>query len=175
MNHTSMVIRLDMFPGRVFSIEALKDGLHLWPLSSLVRKYDGDCYWYPIRPEYEIAGVDAARWLLCHLGTGYDVFDCLSNWRTILHIDPDPADARQLYCSESVFMAYREREVDEETQLVIGAGIPHLQAVKVSPVPGRPVLKMGIWKAHAAVTIMQEAMRKNFDQFGRLVAVPSAP
>lgn len=165
-NHTSMIIRLGNYPERVFSIEALKDGLHLWPLSTLLKRYDGNVNWYPIRDEFysgdnEGPAADASRWLLAHLGVGYDWADCLSNWRTILGVDPDPADARQLYCTESVFLAFREHWVDDMTGLTVGAGLRSLRDMKIAPVPGKPMTDLGIWSRHAAVAILLEHLRSS--------------
>ena len=166
-NHTSMVIRLEQFPGRVFSIEALEHGLHLWPLSHLLKKYDGSVNWYPIRDEYYVNNMegpsaDAARWLLAHLGTPYDWADCASNWRTLIGFNPDPADERQLYCSESVFLSFKEKKLDDMSELYIGAGLKHIQHIEISPWPGRPMVDLGIWRAHAAVAILIEEMRRSF-------------
>lgn len=168
-NHSSLVVRLSEYPNRVFSIEAKSNGLHLWPLSSLLQRYDGSVNWYPIRDEYFASGAanDAARWLLAHLGVGYDFMDCLSNWRTILGIDPDPADAKQLYCSESVFLAFRDKWYDEMSEMYVGAGLPHLQDIKIAPVPGRPMANLNIWSRHAAVAVLLEHMRTNFGEDGK--------
>jgi len=149
-NHTSMVIRLQLYPERVFSIEALAGGLHLWPLSDILSRYDGHANLYPIKQKYDDAAADAARWMLAHLGTGYDFQGCASNWRTILGFKPEKADAKQLYCSESVFLAFKERKLDPMTGLHYGAGLSFLQGVEVTPVPGMPMLKLGIWKTASA-------------------------
>jgi hypothetical protein len=172
VNHTSMVIRLQEYPERVFSIEAKKDGLHLWPLSSLLREYDGFVNWYPLRRKYygQIAE-DSAKWMLAHLGVGYDFVGCGSNWRSILGFDPHLADAKYLYCSESVFLSFKERYVDPDSGITIGGGVAHLQEIKISPVPGKPMLALDLWSPHRSVQIVQEKMRQRyvkqpFPQFG---------
>lgn len=156
-NHSSMIVRLDLYPGRVFSIEALANGLHLYPLSNLLEKYNGEqVNWYPIKNEYHgEASTDAARWLLAHLGVGYDWSDCLSNWRSILGFTPEPADARQLYCSESIFLGFKDRREDEESKIIIGAGLPQLKHITRVPVPGKPMLELGIWQ-NAFVPVVVE-------------------
>ena len=137
VNHTSVAIRFpSYFAERVFSIEAYYiSGLDIYPLSSILSRYEGEVWWYPIAVEDYGRVVDAARWLLERVGvTRYDTRGCLSNARRILGRDPMPAEAASLYCSESVFLAWRD-----------GAKIPKLQKMMLSPVPGRPMEALGLW------------------------------
>lgn len=153
VNHSSITIRLPLYPGRVFSIEAKDDGLHLWPLSSLLRTYDGSVTWHPVRSLIRVkdektgcSPVDlSARWLLSKLGTPYDWSACISNWKSIIGRTPEAAEAKYLFCSESAFLSYKEQTVCPETQLLIGAGMRHLRYINTSPVPGDPMLDLGIW------------------------------
>jgi hypothetical protein len=137
VNHTSCAIRFpSYFASRVFSIEAeFKDGLDVYPLSRILAAYDGQAWCYPVRPAYHGHVVEAACWLLERVGvTGYDTRGCLSHARRILGRDPRPAEASSLYCSESIFLAWRD-----------GAHLPHLQGITHAPVPGRPMEALGIW------------------------------
>ena len=145
-SHTSMVIRLSDFPDRVFSIEALSDGLHLWPLSSLLRTYNGHVDLNHLKPYYDEVAPDAARWLLARLGTEYDWEDVASRWRTWIGFDPEPFETTKLYCSESVFAAFRERMQDRMTGLWVGGGVEHLKRIEIPPVPGQPMLDLGLWQ-----------------------------
>lgn len=145
-NHSSQAIRIPFFENRIFSIEALSSGLHLWPLSDLLARYDGWVTWYPLLDKYRgTAANDATRWLLTHLGKPYDWHSCVSNWRSIFGWSPKKADHRRLYCSESVFLAWKERFKDMDSLLHIGAGLNQLKSITVSPVPGKPMLDLGIW------------------------------
>jgi hypothetical protein len=144
--HSAVVIRLPEYEHRVFSIEARKDGLHLWPLSDLLARYDGTCYYWPLRSAYKDEALAANRWLFAHLGCGYDFVDCVRNWRKIVGLRLPVADERRLYCSESIFLAYKRRCIDEYTGIVFGAGLPWLAAVKTAPVPGVPIRELiDVW------------------------------
>ena len=145
-NHTSQVVRLPYFQHRVFSIEALDDGLHLWPLSDLLSRYRGYCDWFPcVYPYTQDLAIDSTRWLLAHLGRPYDWHSCISNWRSMIGIAPNAANDKYLYCSEASFLSWRERYHDDLSGIPIGAGINHLKHIKISPVPGDPMTALGIW------------------------------
>lgn len=146
VNHTSVVVRIPWMEHVVFSIEALDDGLHLYPLSELLRKYDGWCEWTPVQEQFAVSqqNIRAVQWLMIHLGRKYDWSGCISNWRELLGKEPRHADSGELFCSESVFLAAKEcivRETDP-TQTRCGARLPWLADVKVAPVPGKDVLKV---------------------------------
>ena len=144
--HSAIVIRLPEYEHRVFSIEARSGGLHLWPLSDLLERYNGTCYYWPLRSAYKDEAAAANRWLFTHLGRGYDWVDCVRNWRKIIGLPLPMADERRLYCSESIFLAYKKRYVDAGTGLVVGAGLPWLAAVKTAPVPGIPIRELiDVW------------------------------
>ena len=159
-SHTSIVIRLDQFPERVFSIEALGDsGLHLWPLSNLLKTYDGLVEVNRILDQYHLTqrsgpSADAARFLLSKLGTTYDWPDVIGRWKTWIGRDPDPLETSQLYCSESVFAAFKVRQQDPATGLYVGAGLSTLADIDIPPVPGRPMIDLGIWSEQAITLVM---------------------
>jgi len=137
VNHSSAAILFPTyFAGRRFSIEAeYGEGLDLYPLSKILAAYDGKVWWSPVRTEFHHKAPGAACWLLERVGvTDYDTRGCLSYARTILCRDPEPAEATSLFCSESVFLAWK-----------LGAQVHHLQRMAYAPVPGRPMLELGIW------------------------------
>ena len=136
VNHTSTVILFpSYFASRRFSIEAeFHSGLHIWPLSRILETYDGQVWWYPLRHEFYHKAPEAACWLLERVGTPYDNRGCISHARRILGREPEPAEASSLYCSESVFLAWRD-----------GAMLHHLQRLPHAPVPGRQVHALGLW------------------------------
>lgn len=149
-NHSSFVIRLTEFSDHVYSIEALDNGLFMYRLSSLLAKYDGRVEVFHLAPQYDNEAIAAAAWLLDRQGTAYDWSGCASN-RALLYerlgldhlagaVDIEPADESQLYCSESVFMAYAEGP-----QLAGMPSIEHLQGLHRPPVPGNEMLDMKLW------------------------------
>lgn len=151
VNHTSCVVRIPWMEHVVYSIEARSNGLHLYPLSELLRKYNGWCEWSPIKPEHVSNGdaLRATRWLMLMLGRPYDFHGCLSHWRSLLGFRPKEADARALYCSESIFLAAKEDIVREgdPRQIRCGAGLDRLKNVKIAPVPGEEVHRViGMWQ-----------------------------
>jgi hypothetical protein len=135
-NHASAVIRFPTYGAhRVWSIEALEQGLMVCPLSTLLERYDGACWWYPLLPQYARQSTAAAAWLMDRVGvTRYDFTGCLSHWRKLLGANPRPADAARLWCTESIFLAWRD-----------GARLSHLQGIPHAPVPGRPMVALGLW------------------------------
>lgn len=159
VNHTSCVVRIPWMEHVIFSIEALDDGLHLWPLSELLRKYDGWCEWTPLKEEHITSGdnLAAVKWLMLQLGRGYDWSGCISNWRKLLGMNPRKADSGELFCSESVFLAAKEeimREGDPR-KMICGAGLPHLKSVEIAPVPGKEVTDViGMWDTFNTYKLM---------------------
>lgn len=137
VNHTSAAILFPTyFANRRFSIEAeFGAGLDVYPLSKILGPYDGEVWWSPVRTEYHHKAPAAACWLMERVGvTDYDTRGCMSYARRVLGRDPEPAEASSLFCSESVFLAWRN-----------GAQVPHLQRLAHAPVPGRPMQQLGIW------------------------------
>jgi hypothetical protein len=159
-SHTSIVIRLDHYPERVFSIEALSSGLHLWPLSLLLMDYDGMVEVNPIKDSYHHRNgpqADAVRFLLSKLGTKYDWPDVIGRWKTFIGREPDPIEISKLYCSEAVFAAFKVRYQDPVTSQWVGAGIPSLAQIEIPPVPGKPMIDLGIWESKAKVLVSRRS------------------
>jgi hypothetical protein len=146
-NHSSFLIRLPSYSDHVYSIEALENGLFLYRLSTLLQKYDGYIDVFPLKKEYYPAARGAAGWLLDRQGTAYDWSGCLSNRARLYRrfgLDDyadkiiEAANEVQLYCSESVFLAFR----DGPQQFAVEDTIEHLQNKERVPVPGNEMLDM---------------------------------
>ncbi len=148
-NHSSFLIRLQEFSDHIYSIEALENGLFMYRLSTLLKKYDGSVEVFRLDPEYADCATAAAAWLLDRQGVPYDWSGCLSN-RALLYerlgldvpVEIEPANESALFCSESVFMGFAEGP--QEWGLEV---IEHLQGWDRAPVPGNEMLeKMDLWK-----------------------------
>lgn len=143
-NHASFAIRLAEYSDHVYSIEALDNGLFLYRLSTLLEKYDGSIDYFPLKADYNECAKAAAAWLLDRQGVKYDWSGCLSNrgalyrrfgMERLAKETIAPADEAQLFCSESIFLAFRDGPQAWDME-----PIDHLQPVTISPVPGNEMV-----------------------------------
>lgn len=169
-NHSSFVIRLGEYSDHLYSIEALEEGLHLYRLSTLLNRYSGAVDVFPLVSDYQLYARNAAAWLLDRLDAGYD-WSGVASYRKKLYerygldlasdaVSLDKADEAELFCSESVFLAFKNAlpNVDDIALQATQGGrraalwvdeltepIPHLQSIDVAPVPGNDLLRLGLW------------------------------
>ena len=105
-SHASLVIRLEEFEGlidRRFILEALASGIGLRLLSRRIEDYFGEAWWLPLKDEYSAAREKIVTWALNQVGTPYDFGSFFKNI-----FGKVSADGRRYFCSEFVFLAYRE-------------------------------------------------------------------
>ena len=105
-SHASLVLRLKEFKGlkdRRFLLEALASGIELRLLSRRLRGYRGEAWWFPLLDEYQGKRSDIAAWALNQVGKRYDYGSLFKNMLGRVN-----ADARSYFCSEFVFLAYKE-------------------------------------------------------------------
>ena len=107
-SHASLVLRLKEFENlkdRRFLLEALSSGIELRLLSRRLEEYSGEAWWFPLKSIYDRTGVrqEIATWALKQVGIKYD-FDSL--FRNAL--GRVSADAKQYFCSEFVYLAYKQ-------------------------------------------------------------------
>jgi len=143
-NHASFLLRLGEYSNHVYSIEALDNGLFMYRLSTLMEAYEGHVDVFPLKPDYRECAKAAAAWLLDRQGVPYDWSGCLSNrgalyrrfgFERLADATVKPADEAQLFCSESIFLAFKEGPQEWHMD-----PIDHLQPVTVSPVPGNEMI-----------------------------------
>lgn len=102
VNHASILIRLESFEGitkRVFTSEALEHGIVLNILSKRMEEFDGDVWWYPLKPEWEIERKRIGERAFEYLGVGYDYGSLFKN--AICRVS---AEASKLFCSEYYYI-----------------------------------------------------------------------
>lgn len=106
VNHASLVLRMNEWEGlkdRVFLLEALEGGIELRLLSDRLREYHGEVYWIPLRSEYDHLRGGIITWALGKVGTPYDFHSLFKNI-----LGRVSAEATRLFCSEYVFLAWKE-------------------------------------------------------------------
>ncbi len=112
-SHASLVLRLTEFEGlkdRRFLLEALPSGIELRLLSERLKQYDGEAYWMKLKLDREDEKrTKIAEWGLKQVGKGYDYGSLFKN-----AVSKVNADGRRYFCSEYVYMAYREVGLVEE-------------------------------------------------------------
>lgn len=147
-NHSSFLIRLQEFSDHIYSIEALDNGLFMYRLSTLLKKYQGTIEVFRLDAEYRDCAIAAAAWLLDRQGTEYDWSGCFSN-RALLYerlgldsVEFESADENALFCSESVYMGFAKGPQEWGLE-----PIDHIQNFDRPPVPGNEMLEwLKLWK-----------------------------
>jgi hypothetical protein len=103
-SHTSGIIRMSEYEGlerRRFAIEAAEKGLVLTVLSTDLKKYDGHCWWYPLKEDWNPMRQGIGEKALAAIGTPYDFQSLFKN--ALGHVS---ADAKRLFCSEAWYIFY---------------------------------------------------------------------
>lgn len=104
INHSSMIIRLAEFEGeqrRRYHTEAMERGVYPNLLSNRLKKYEGEVWWYPLKPELDEKRTEIGRRLCEMWGIEYDYKSLM--WQLLGKVN---ADARKLFCSEVCYLAY---------------------------------------------------------------------
>jgi hypothetical protein len=104
-NHAGLVLRLDEYQGkenRVWTMEALGHGVVLNFLSRKLADYNGEVWWYPLLPVYNDKRQATGEFACIQAGTPYDYGSLFKNIAARVS-----ANARKLFCSELVFLAWR--------------------------------------------------------------------
>jgi hypothetical protein len=103
INHTGIVIRLQEYEGlerRVFTLEALEDGVVLNLLSRRLESFNGHCYLLPLKSDYDCQRQVIGERALSCVGIPYDYFgiieECFGNAQMGLE---------KLFCSETAWYA----------------------------------------------------------------------
>jgi hypothetical protein len=102
-NHASQAERLVGMAGvRLFTIEALEDGVNPNYLSTRLQNFSGQVYWYALCDQWDKYDIrlEIERRLWSQVGTRYDYPSLFVN--AIRHVE---ADDSLLFCSEAVFLA----------------------------------------------------------------------
>ena len=98
INHTGVVIRLQEYEGlerRVFTIEALEDGVVLNLLSKRLESFKGHCYLHSLRPEFDSQRQVFGERAFSVIGTDYDYPSILKELFGNAQMNLD-----KLFCSE---------------------------------------------------------------------------
>lgn len=105
-NHAGLFIPLDKHSGfdcRNWTLEAVAPRVHLTLLSKKLEAYNGEVWWYPLRPEFDSLRDIGERFALSHEGVKYDFRSLIKNAFGLVS-----ANAFRLFCSEINFLAYRK-------------------------------------------------------------------
>jgi hypothetical protein len=103
-NHASMVLNFPQYDDwgeRRFTLDALEHGVILTPLSRMLEKYTGEVWWYPLCDEWAYKRNLIGQRALDLLGIEYDYPSLFANI-----VGPVSADAKRLFCSETVYLSY---------------------------------------------------------------------
>jgi len=106
VNHSCLVLRFHEYEdavGRRFTTEALEHGWVLNLLSRRLEQFDGEVWWYPLKEEF---GIPAKRIIIAQnaldfIGTPYDYKSIVKQL-----FGRVSADAKDLFCSEGVYICY---------------------------------------------------------------------
>ncbi len=104
VNHSGLVIRLQEYEGlerRRFTHEALSHGVVLNLVSRRLESFHGECWWYPLKPEWNEKRQEIGERALSFTGIGYDYQSIADQIFTDVI-----ADEAQLFCSEMCFLAW---------------------------------------------------------------------
>jgi len=123
VNHSGVVLCIRDYETkehRRWTLEALEHGLELNYLSRRLEKHNGRCFWHPLKKEFQYMSETIGSNMMAMAGIPYDYG---SIFRQIF--GRVSADARDLFCSEAVFL---------------GCGL-----TGIAPNPGE-MLKLGYWE-----------------------------
>lgn len=107
-NHTGAVVNFKFIDGDVrrWTLEAVGKGLMVNFLSTVLSAHDGEAWWYPLKSAFDTHRNAAAVWLMERAGSGYDYTSLIKNLAGAVS-----ADAKALFCSEALFLAWHFRAV----------------------------------------------------------------
>jgi len=101
-NHTGAVIKYSSFgEDHRWTLEAIATGLHEVYLSDKLAEHNGLCYWFKLADIFEPFRKEAALWLMRRKGKPYDYRSLFKNILGSVF-----ADAKSLFCSEAIFLAW---------------------------------------------------------------------
>lgn len=99
VNHSSLCVRMPFGydEPRRFMIEADSSGLEFRLISKVLESYDGQVWWYQLRPEFNHLRNDIGRWAFDCLATnnGYDYSSLFAQMFGRVSLD-----GRRYFCSE---------------------------------------------------------------------------
>ncbi len=103
-NHASLVIEAERHhTRRVLLYEALSRGVEPEFLSARIDRYNGECWWFPLRKEYEAYRPALYQAGNSYAGTPYDYKTLFKNIFGLM-----PIDVEALICSEYCFVVGRD-------------------------------------------------------------------
>ncbi len=105
-SHGNMVLRFPEYEGKTdrrWVLDARSAGVFPVLLSDYLATYDGQVYWYPLRGQYDYARLDIGCYAMTLAGRHYDFLGLLKNAIGLVS-----ADMRALFCTESIFLCYRD-------------------------------------------------------------------
>lgn len=105
-SHANMVLRLREYEGmtdRRWVLNADNKGAYPCLLSRYLEGYHGHCWWYPLAQKYNCNRYPIGIYALELAGKNYDFQGLLKN-----ALGAVSADANRLFCSESVYLSYRD-------------------------------------------------------------------
>lgn len=105
-SHVGMISRLEQheyMEDRIWTIEAVAPYVRLTRLSNVLAGYNGEVWWLPLKPSYEKYREKLEGWALAREGTKYDFGSIVKSICGRVS-----ADLAELYCSELLFMDFRE-------------------------------------------------------------------
>jgi len=106
-NHAGLVLDLDEYQGekgRRWTMEAISGGVHTNLLSHVLEGVDGQVFWSQLKPEFDDSRAKIMTFMLDQTGAcGYDYGSLLKNIFGRVN-----ANLNKLFCSELVFLAWRE-------------------------------------------------------------------
>lgn len=99
-SHSSLVLNVDEYRRRM-TMTAENRGVYPVILSKYLSEYEGRCYWYPLRDNWEAMRQEIGGRALDMSGTAYDYGSLFR--QAICSVS---ADASRLFCSEVCYLAY---------------------------------------------------------------------
>lgn len=120
VNHASLLVRLSEYEGierRVFTSEALEHGIVLNLLSKRMKEYDGDIWWYQLKPEWNVERTKIGERAFEYMGTPYDYDSLFKN--AICKVS---AEATKLFCSEYYYICLGQKGKAPTPQDLISFG-----------------------------------------------------
>jgi len=125
-NHSALVVVMQSpYTGvkRRYMYEAISNGVDPNYISTILARYDGTAYWYPLRDENISRIPEVEERAFEYLGVGYDYKGLIENIFGHLHLN-----THALFCSEFVQLCWGGTEQDTAWW------------------PGEVVQKMNLWK-----------------------------
>lgn len=104
--HSNMVVRLTEYENKLdrrWILNADSKGVFPILLSRYLENYDGHCWWYPLQYQYGPQRIAIGCYALELAGKSYDFEGLFKNALGAVN-----ADMNRLFCSESVYLAYRD-------------------------------------------------------------------